>query len=93
MPAQKLISKTRKGSKVTKKYDEAKTPYRRVLECAGIDDKIKESLKQRYESLNPVDLKRKLSSLQEKLLKLNVLKQKVGKDLSPDEKPYEYILT
>ena len=31
-PVLKLISKTRVGSKVTKKYDRAKTPYRRVLE-------------------------------------------------------------
>ncbi|MHB8277722.1 MAG: integrase catalytic domain-containing protein [Candidatus Humimicrobiaceae bacterium] len=31
MPVEKLMSKTRKGSKVTKKYEEAKTPYRRVL--------------------------------------------------------------
>ncbi|MHB9127825.1 MAG: DDE-type integrase/transposase/recombinase [Candidatus Humimicrobiaceae bacterium] len=93
IPAQKLVSKTRKGSKVTKKYDEAKTPFRRVLECYDIDDKIKERQKQIYESLNPAELKRKLSGLQEKLLKLNVLKQKVRKDLSVDEKPYEYILT
>jgi len=39
IPAQKLISKTRKGSSVSKKYDEAKTPYRRVFECDDIDDK------------------------------------------------------
>ena len=93
IPAQKLVSKTRKGSKVSKKYDEAKTPYRRVLECYGINDKIKESLKQRYDSLNPAELKRKISVLQNKLLKLNALKQKVGKDVSLDEKSYEYILT
>ena len=93
MPAQKLMSKTRKGSKVTKKYDEAKTPYRRVLEYSDIDDKIKARLEKQYDSLNPADLKRKISALQDKLLKLSVLKQKVGKDLSVDEKSYEYILT
>ena len=78
---------------VTKKYDEAKTPYRRVLECSDIDDKIKKKLKSKYDSLNPADLKRKISSLQDRLLKLNALKQKVGKDVSLDEKSYEYILT
>jgi hypothetical protein len=57
IPVVKLVSKTRKGSKVTKKYDEAKTPYRRVLECSDIDDKIKERLKQKYDSLNPAELK------------------------------------
>ena len=93
MPAQKLVSKTRKGSKVTKKYDEAKTPYRRVLECDDIDDKIKERLKAKYDSLNPAELKRKLSALQEELLKLNSLKQKAGKDLLLNEAPYGYIYT
>jgi hypothetical protein len=82
MPVEKLVSKTRKGSKVSKKYDEAKTPFRRVLECPDIDDKIKESLKQRYDSLNPAELKRIISKLQDNLLKLNTLKKKVGKDLS-----------
>jgi hypothetical protein len=92
-PVTKLESKTRIGSKITKKYDEAKTPYRRVLECRDIDDKIKTRLKKQYDSLNPAELKRKIAKLQEKLLKLNTLKQKVGKDLSLDGKPYEYILT
>ena len=93
MPVEKLMSKTRKGSKVTKKYDTAKTPYRRVLECSDIDDKIKERLKAKYESLNPAELKRKISSLQEKLLKLNSLKQKVRKDLLLDKESYGHILT
>ena len=93
IPVTKLLSKTRKGSKVSKKYDQAKTPYRRVLECSDIDDEKKKKLKLTYDKLNPADLKRKISGLQDKLLKLNALKQKVGKDLPVDEKPYEYILT
>jgi len=93
IPVTKLTSKTRKGSSVSKKYDEAKTPYRRVLECDDIDNEKKKKLKLVYDKLNPADLKRKISALQDRLLKLNVLKQKIGKDLSVDEKPYEYILT
>jgi len=93
MPVEKLVSKTRKGSKTAKKYDMAKTPYRRVLECDDIDDKIKERLKAKYDSLNPAELKRKLSALQEELLKLNSLKQKAGKDLLLNEAPYGYIYT
>ena len=64
-----------------------------MLESKYIDDKIKARLRCQYDSLNPAELKRKISKLQDKLLKLNTLKQKVGKDLSLDEKPYEYILT
>jgi len=92
-PVVKLVFKTRKGSSVSKKYDIAKTPYRRVLECSDIDDKIKIRLEKNYDSLNPAALKRKISSLQDRLLKLNALKQKVTKDLPEDEKAYEYILT
>jgi len=90
-PVVKLQSKTRVGSKVTKKYDEAKTPYRRVLESEEIDDKIKARLKVQYDSLNPANLKRKISRLQDKLLKLNVLKSKVRKDAVIYEEAYEYI--
>ena len=30
-PQQKLVSKTRTGAKVTKRYDKAQTPYQRLL--------------------------------------------------------------
>ncbi len=53
--------------------------------------RIKESAKQKYDKLNPADLKRKISKLQKELIKLNALKQKIGKDLSAGEKAYEYI--
>jgi len=92
-PVVKLTSKTRIGSKVIKKYDTAKTPFRRVLECPYIDDKIKEKLRNKYEELNPAELKRKITKFQDKLLKLNTLKQKVRKDLSINEKYYEYVYT
>ena len=38
-------------------------------------------LKSQYDMLNPVELKRKITKLQNKLLKLNALKQKVREDL------------
>lgn len=90
-PVQKLTSKTRVGSKATKKYDTAKTPFRRVLESKYIDDKTKEKLSRKYDSLNPADLKRKITKLQDKLLKLNVLKSKVGKEITINAESYEYI--
>ena len=43
-PVMKLIEKTRVGSKVKKKYDQAKTPYRRVLESPLISREAKEEL-------------------------------------------------
>jgi len=90
-PVLKLILKIRDGSKVTKKYDKAKTPFRRVLEYKGIDDKIKARLRYRYDRLNPADLKRKITKLQDKLLKLNRLKQNVGKETTINAEAYGYI--
>jgi len=52
-PVRKLIKKERMGSKVSKTYDEAKTPYRRVLASPHIEDEIKMKLKSQYAMLNP----------------------------------------
>jgi len=93
-PVRKLIKKERIGSKVIKRYDEAKTPYRRVLESPNIKDEIKVQLRKEYAMLNPAELKRKITKLQDKLLKLNVLKQGARKDLVKKEEPssrFEYI--
>jgi len=96
-PVKKLIKKERIGSKVIKRYDEAKTPYRRVLASPDIEDEIKMKLKNQYDMLNPAELKRKITKLQNKLLKLNALKQKVREDLleksvEPSSR-FEYIST
>ena len=40
-PSVKLIDKVRKGHRVTKKYDLAKTPYQRVLSSEHISQTIK----------------------------------------------------
>jgi len=96
-PVRKLIKKERNGSKVIKRYDEAKTPYRRVLTSSDIKEEIKVKLKNQYAMLNPAKLKRKITKLQNKLLKLNTLKQKVREDLleksvEPSSR-FEYIST
>jgi len=95
-PVRKLIKKERIGSKVIKRYDEAKTPYRRVLASPDIEDKIKVKLKNQYDMLNPAELKRKITKLQNRLLKLNALKQEVRENLDKSTKPlsrFEYIST
>jgi len=96
-PVRKLIKKERIGSKVIKRYDEAKTPYRRVLTSPDIKEEIKVKSKNQYAMLNPAELKRKITKLQNKLLKLNALKQKIReglleKSVEPSSR-YEYIST
>ena len=68
-PVMKLISKERNGAKVRKKYDEPRTPYRRLMEMPGISQGIKKRLKAEYATLNPAQLKREITELQKKLLR------------------------
>jgi hypothetical protein len=55
-PSLKLLSKTRCGARVTKKYDTAKTPHRRAITMENIDHRIKDALNEQYDRLDPVDL-------------------------------------
>lgn len=75
-PVMKLKEKTRIGSRVIKKYDKPKTPYRRVLESKHIDGTIKRKLKRQYAGLNPAELKRAITRLQDKLTELATSKPK-----------------
>lgn len=69
-PSQKLISKTRYGAKVTKRYDPAQTPYQRVLSSEKVSKKSKTTLTRQYRTLNPAQLRRDLLDLQDQLLDL-----------------------
>ena len=59
-PTMKLSKKERFGAKIRRKYDGAKTPYRRVLECPEIPESKKAELRALYESLDPVKLKKEI---------------------------------
>jgi len=87
-PSMKLIEKTRSGSKVRKKYDKAKTPYRRVLESDGVPEAAKEELKTAYVTLNPVRLGREIDQLQDRLDDLAGVKNH-----AQEEANLEYIST
>lgn len=66
-PSMKLLEKQRDGSKVTKKYDKAKTPYQRILESRVIPNRVKKELKQQYRSLDPVRLLMEIGEKQDHL--------------------------
>jgi hypothetical protein len=74
LPQAKLICKTREGSKVTKRYDEPKTPYRRLLASPDVDEATKRKLRRQYARLNPAELKRRILDLQDRLYKRAVFK-------------------
>jgi hypothetical protein len=69
-PVMKLESKTRVGSKVRKKYDEARTPCQRVLASSDIDQTVNHKLQEVYLALNPAELRRRIEANLTKLWRL-----------------------
>lgn len=59
-PVLKLVGKERDGAKVTKRYDQARTPYRRVLAAAVLADPARQRLEQEHAAFGPVALRRQL---------------------------------
>ncbi|KDA53746.1 hypothetical protein EG19_03265 [Thermoanaerobaculum aquaticum] len=70
LPSQKLISKTRQGSKVRKHYDRPQTPLQRVLSSPWVSEETKNTLRQQALTLNPASLARKINRLRSELMKL-----------------------
>jgi hypothetical protein len=66
-PSMKLISKSRDGSKVYRKYDRALTPYQRILADESLSSSKKQQQKERFESLDPVSLVHQIHAAQENL--------------------------
>jgi len=67
-PVMKLKSKERVGSQVKKHYEEARTPYERVLSSEEVSQEQKAKLGRQYEELNPAQLKREISKRQAELI-------------------------
>jgi len=62
-PSMKLIGKTRVGARVKKLYDEAKTPWQRLVAAKVLSEAATADMKRRYELLNPAKLRRRLQEL------------------------------
>jgi hypothetical protein len=103
MPSAKLLSKTRDGARVIKRYDTPTTPYARVLASRDVTDAAKTRLTDRYQNLNPVALKRTICERQRHLHELVALKESIRRreaqapdlDDIPDEstnQAFDYIL-
>jgi Integrase core domain len=66
-PVRKLVSKTRTGPRVTRRYDIAQTPYHRLLDSGVLSIKMKNQLKARSKDLDPYRLKVQLETAQRTL--------------------------
>lgn len=83
-PVMKLVSKERHGSQVKKKYDTARTPYQRLLESEHLKEEQKLKLKKEYQKLNPAELKREITKMQNELLSLAAKKQPAAINTKPN---------
>jgi transposase InsO family protein len=59
-PIRKLIGKERVGAKVRKLYDEAQTPYQRLLASGVLEAPARLALEETYRGLNPAQLRRQV---------------------------------
>ena len=80
-PSMKLLHKERRGGKYSKRYDQAQTPYQRLVKSGILSKQEGESLKKVYEALDPYRLKKKIEKY---LRKIERLKKA---ELSPREPP------
>jgi hypothetical protein len=60
----KLVSKARKGSRIRRRYDAARTPFDRLLDSGVLSIQLTRELKARSASVDPVRLKVQLEAAQ-----------------------------
>ena len=68
-PVMKLHEKIRNGSRLTRRYDQPQTPFRRVLAHPQVSQEVKDALARQYENINLVELRRLLTRLQQALFR------------------------
>jgi len=66
-PSAKLVVRRREGARVYKKHDEAKTPYRRLMDCEAVPEEAKQRLALEHRRLRPMQLKQRIQRLQDEL--------------------------
>lgn len=76
LPSVKLLEKQRLGAKVYKRYDRPTTPYRRLVALGALDEETAARLEAEYLSLNPAELRRRLTDNEKKLIRMCALKMR-----------------
>lgn len=70
VPSRKCLTKIRIGAKYRRRYDQAQTPYQRVLTQPDLPEDVKKQLKQRHEQLNPLNLRQQIDKLTTRIFKI-----------------------
>lgn len=84
-PSLKLASKVRDQSKITRRYEQAKTPCQRVLSNSNTSEMIKNRLMEQFRTLDPIKLQKEIRALQQQLwaLAVHTQNQSEESDTSP----------
>ena len=81
-PLSKVISKERRGARVTKRYDVPRTPYQRLLEAGVLEDLTQAAMDEQLLNINPAQLQRHIELALRRLWNLTTrretLTRKVG---------------
>lgn len=72
MPSVKIERKERDGARIIKRYSDPITPYRRVLASEHVDKESKARLAALFDTLNPIEIRRQITTLQESLRLIKV---------------------
>lgn len=75
-PSVKLKKKIRKGSRLIRKYDDPRTPFRRVLECKEADVQKVEELKKLISVIDPFELSEQIDQKLQRIYRM--ASQRVG---------------
>lgn len=70
VPSRKCIKKLKINSRYRRKYDKSQTPFTRVLAHPDINEMIKNDLKTKHTTLNPLNLKGEIDKLTLRLFKI-----------------------
>jgi len=63
LPLRKVVAKERKGARVRKSFDTARTPLQRLIEAGVLEDYTRARLEHQRQSINPLQLHRQLEKL------------------------------
>jgi transposase InsO family protein len=77
-PQQKLVSKVRKGAKVSRKHDKATTPFHRATDHPSMTMDRIVALKRTYSLINPAATQRQIQALTTQLFTLTTSKAPAG---------------
>jgi transposase InsO family protein len=69
-PLRKLVAKERQGARVSKRYDEPRTPYQRLVAAAALSPTDQARIARQLENLNPAELQRRIDQPLRKLWRL-----------------------